>query len=66
MKVIGNQSQIPEGLKYNNNDDLVAYVNEYMVEGTHKVDYGKLVVDLNNFDYVASIRAADGLAVPKS
>lgn len=66
LKVIGNQSQIPEGLKYNNNDDLVAYVNQYLVEGTNRVDYGKLVVDLNNFDYVASIRAADGLAVPKS
>ena len=36
-----------------------------MVEGSHRVDYGKLLSELNNFDYVSSLRAADG-AMPKS
>jgi len=52
-------------LKYKNNEDLVSYVNQYLVEGTHRVDYGKLLSELNSFDYVQSLRAADG-GVPKS
>jgi hypothetical protein len=52
-------------LKYKHNEDLVNYVNQYMVEGSHRVDYGKLLSELNNFDYVSSLRAADG-AMPKS
>ena len=36
-----------------------------MVEGSHRVDYGKLLAELNNFDYVSSLRAAD-MDMPKS
>ena len=36
-----------------------------MVEGSHRVDYGKLLSELNNFDYVSSLRAAD-MDMPKS
>ena len=36
-----------------------------MVEGSHRVDYGKLLAELSNFDYVSSLRAAD-VDMPKS
>lgn len=38
---------------------MVNYVNQYLVEGTHRVDYGKLLGELNQFDYVASLRGWD-------
>ena len=64
LKVIKCNAQISEDLKAVGQNSLNAYLDQFYDEECNKLDYGKMIQNLTEFDYVQSLRDDDN--IPRS
>lgn len=64
LKVINSNAQISEDLKAVGMNSLNKYLDDFHDPETSKLDYGKMITNLTEFDYVQSLR--DDENIPRS
>ena len=64
LKVINNNAQISEDLKAEGMNSLDSYLDQFYDSECNKLDYGKMIQNLTEFDYVQSLRDDDN--IPRS
>ena len=64
LKVIKSNAQISEDLKAVGMNSLNKYLDQFHDSESNKLDYGKMITNLSEFDYVQSLRDDD--CIPRS